>query len=497
MSDGYSATIGSSQQSVAEGHAGIASAHPLATQAGVDCLQAGGNAFDALIVTAITLVVVEPMMSGILGVGLAMLSSESEGCSVCNFSGWVPQNFAAQEWSDSKSDALSIVSPQVPAGWIAIHEKYGTLPFKTLFASAIQYSEQGFLLTEANCYFLNFAKESVSQKMQFDYYQSNEFEVGDSLSQAKTAMALREIATNPQALTRGKVANAIKKTLIEHHSALTLADIEDDPVVWQSVLVEEVFGRRVAVPPPNSDAFIILRAAKLLEVDSIGALQHNSAEYVDAVAGVLKRVMKEGRSLGGDPKKWSERFSADKQHTTTLVTRDVQGNCAIMTQTLGGLFGSGVWVEEYGLPFNGAGSYFFDVDGETPASRRAAAGSQVPWSVSLVQIFDGDALEYAFGTPGGFTIQQVELQVLLNLLVFRMSLPEAIDAPRFFIDEREDITVEGRFSAEVVASLSDRGYLPKCLGDYSWRLGCVQGLACGEVATFVGDARRHAVAMAI
>lgn len=490
-------SIGTSLQSVAEGHAGVASAHPLATQAGMDCLQAGGNAFDALIATAITLVVVEPMMSGILGVGLAMLYSEKEGCSVCNFSGRVPQEFTPQQWSGSKADALSIVSPQALAGWIAIHEKHGALPFTALFARAIEYAEQGFLVTQANCYFLNFAKESVSKNMQFDYYQSTNFEVDDTLIQSKTAKALREIARNPQALTQGKVANAIKKTVTQHHAALTLADIEGDPVVWQSALVEEIFGRRVAVPPPNSDAFIILRAAKLLEANSIGALQHNSAEYIDAMAGVLKRVMKEGRSLGGDPEKMSAGFSADKQHTTTLVARDVQGNCAIMTQTLGGLFGSGVWVEEYGLPFNGAGSYFFDVDQKTPASRRAAAGARVPWSVSLVQVFDGDALEYAFGTPGGLTIQQSELQVLLNLLVFEMSLAQAIDAPRFFIDEREDITLEGRFSAEVVASLSDRGYHPKCLGDYSWMLGCMQGLACGEVATFVGDARRHAVAMAI
>ncbi|MCP4191184.1 MAG: hypothetical protein GY768_11220 [Planctomycetaceae bacterium] len=486
-----------SPQSVAEGHAGVASAHPLATQAGMDCLQAGGNAFDALIATAITLVVVEPMMSGILGVGLAMLHSKKEGSSVCNFSGRVPKNFPAQEWSENKADALSIVSPQALAGWLAIHEKYGVLSFNRLFASAIQHSEQGFPLTQANCYFLNLAKKSVPKNIQFDYYQSKNFEVGDSLIQGKTADALRAFAANPHALARGKIADAIQKTVNENHGALTLADIESAPVLWQSALTEDVFGRRVAVPPPNSDAFIILRAAKLLEASSIDALQHNRAEYVDAVAGVLKRVMKEARSLGGDPTKVGQGCSPEKQHTTTLVAQDVQGNGAIMTQTLGGFFGSGIWVEEYGLPLNGVGSYFFDLDQKIAASRRVAAGSQVPWSVSLVQVFDGDDLEFALGTPGGFTIQQAELQVLLNLLVFKMTLAEAIDAPRFFIDEREDITLEGRFSAGVLSGLSARGYDPKCLGDYSWMLGCMQGLACGEMTTFVGDARRHAVAMAV
>lgn len=97
------------------------------------------------------------------------------------------------------------------------------------------------------------------------------------------------------------MGEAIKKTVVDHHGALTLADIDSDSVLWKSALADEVFGRRVLVPPPNSDAFLILRAAKLLETSSIEVLQHNSAEYVDAVASVLKRVMKEGRSLGGDP----------------------------------------------------------------------------------------------------------------------------------------------------------------------------------------------------
>ena len=85
---------------------------------------------------------------------------------------------------------------------------------------------------------------------------------------------------------------------------------------------------------------------------------------------------------------------------------------------------------------------------------------------------------------------------VIELLVFKMSLADAIDAPRFFVDEREDITLEGRFSADVIANLSDKGYQPKCLGDYSWMLGCMQRLACDETTTFVGDPRRHAVAMA-
>lgn len=496
MSEIDSLSMAAGSQSVAEGSAGVASAHPLATQAGIECLQAGGNAFDALVATAITLVVVEPMMSGILGVGLAMLHSRKEGCRVCNFSGRVPERFSTQEWDQGKLDALSIVAPQALPGWLAIHDEYGALPFEALFGRAIEYAEQGIELTEANCYFLNFAKNIAPQNMQFGYYKAQSYKVGDRLKQAKTATALRTLAKDPQAITQGRIANAIQKTVTNHHGALMLTDIKSDSVSWQPPLVEEVFGRRVAVPPPNSDAFIILQAAQLLEKAAVHTLQHNSAEYVDLVVGMLKRTLKESHSWGGDPLTTKSNFSFLKQHTTSLVIQDEQGNSAVMTQTLGGMFGSGIWVEDYGLPFNGVGSYFFDTKKEGAASRQSTPGGQVPWSVSLVQVFDGDRLEYAFGTPGGLTIQQTELQVLLNLLVFKMSLADAIDAPRFFVDEREDITLEGRFTADVIATLSDKGYQPKCLGDYSWMLGCMQGLACDETTTFVGDARRHAVAIA-
>ena len=80
-------------QSVAKGKQGVISAHPLATKAGIDCLKKGGNAYDALVASAITLTVVEPMMSGALGCGVAMLNSPEKGNIVCNFSGLIPNNF--------------------------------------------------------------------------------------------------------------------------------------------------------------------------------------------------------------------------------------------------------------------------------------------------------------------------------------------------------------------------------------------------------------------
>ena len=185
--------LGNKIQSVAKGKQGVISAHPLATQAGIDCLKKGGNAYDALVASAITLTVVEPMMSGALGCGIAMLNSPKKENIVCNFSGLIPNNFNQDNWDDTRSDALSILSPSTLNAWLEINKRFGAIPFDQLCEPAIEYAENGFELTEANNFFIKFAKNSDSKKL-FDTYYKKSFKTGDIFTQKKTAAALRLIA---------------------------------------------------------------------------------------------------------------------------------------------------------------------------------------------------------------------------------------------------------------------------------------------------------------
>ena len=477
-------------QSVAKGKQGVISAHPLATQAGIDCLKKGGNAYDALVASAITLTVVEPMMSGALGCGIAMLNSPKKGNIVCNFSGLIPNNFNQDNWDDTRSDALSILSPSTVNAWLEINKRFGAIPFDQLCEPAIEYAENGFELTEANNFFINFAKNSDSKKL-FDTYYKKSFKTGDIFTQKKTAVALRLIAQyQEEVLLNSPLSKAISLTLKNVGSSLSLEDIKKDQISWQTPLSTEVFAHQVNVPPRNSNGFMILQAAKLIEESKVCDMTHNSAVYIDLLVKTLKKVFSNANNFKINQ-------SINSGHTTTILTHDSSENTAIMTQTLGGLYGSGIWVDDFGLPLNGLGAYCFDELPKVSKKIKDTSTKRAPNPMSLVQIFKNNKLEYAFGTPGGFTIIQTELQVLLNILVFKMPLDKAIDAPRFFIDDREDISIEDRTSDSVIRVLVKMGYKPKILDAYSWVLGCMQGFKKSETSLFVADSRRHAKANAI
>ena len=147
-------THGRSARAPATGTRGmVASAHPYATRAGLDALQAGGNAIDAAVTVAATLNVVEPYMSGMAGIGVALVYIASENRTrVLNFSGHAPEA-AAPELYDAASIEVGPLAPLVPGnigGWMMMHGEYGRLAQKQLFERAIEYAREGVALTPFN-----------------------------------------------------------------------------------------------------------------------------------------------------------------------------------------------------------------------------------------------------------------------------------------------------------------------------------------------------------
>ena len=144
-------THGRSSRAPATGKNGmVASAHPYATRAGLDVLRDGGNAIDAAVAVASTLNVAEPYMSGVGGIGLALVYVAKEGRTrALNFSGQAPEA-ARPEMYDRFNIETGPLAPLVPgnvSGWLTMHEEYGSLPLKRVFRDAIRYAEEGVALT--------------------------------------------------------------------------------------------------------------------------------------------------------------------------------------------------------------------------------------------------------------------------------------------------------------------------------------------------------------
>ena len=131
----------------------VSSAHPLASLAGVQVMAEGGNAFDAVVAIASTLNVVEPYMSGVGGIGLALAHVASEGrVRALNFSGRMPKAATPDKFTEEALDQ-GILAPLIPgnlAGWLTLHETYGTMDRERLFRQAISYAENGFPITYIN-----------------------------------------------------------------------------------------------------------------------------------------------------------------------------------------------------------------------------------------------------------------------------------------------------------------------------------------------------------
>lgn len=140
----------------------VASAHPLASQAGLRILMEGGNAIDAAIATAATLNVVEPYMSGLAGIGyMHIYHVDKQEHKILDFMGRSPGATSLEIFSpvDPAADRGPLFSfvPGACAGWLAALERYGTMDAATVFAPAIEYAEQGFAFTVKNHEFTDLA----------------------------------------------------------------------------------------------------------------------------------------------------------------------------------------------------------------------------------------------------------------------------------------------------------------------------------------------------
>ena len=187
----------------------VASAHPLATGAGVRILAEGGNAFDAAVAVAAVLNVVEPYMSGIAGVGYANVYSARDDCiKVLDYVGKTPDNATLDAFSSPEEKDHGIRSCLVPGacgGWLALLERYGTMDREQVFQPAIALAENGFALTAKNESFISGSINALDDRAKTKFlFEGQPLRQGMILKQPELANALRMVvAQGADAFYRG------------------------------------------------------------------------------------------------------------------------------------------------------------------------------------------------------------------------------------------------------------------------------------------------------
>jgi gamma-glutamyltranspeptidase/glutathione hydrolase len=472
----------------------VASAHPLATKAGMDILEKGGNAFDAAIAVAACLNVVEPMMSGIGGYGTILLyDTENERVRFLNPSGRFPQQTNTDlmreptpGFMENRVGPKSISTPGNLNAWVAMHEEYGNLPWKELFEAAITYAEGGFELSDRIASSIKSAYKDFSPYVQSFYGKDGlPLSEGDLLIQSDLAGTYRVIASGgAYPFYSGEIAEAIDRQMKASGSFLSKEDLINNEAEWYEPLRYRYRDYDVYTASLPANSFAAFVNLGLMNQIPAGELEHNSPEHLHLFAEMTKESYKARLMYSFDPevkrapldsilsegylKAMAESFnreqassfelpfSPESRNTTHFVVTDRWGNIVSATQTLGNAFGSRIMVEGTGIWMNNSMAYStFEPKGnpmDAFPGRHKLSGD-----CPVIIMKDGQPFA-ALGSPGGHTITQNVPQIIINLIDFNMSMQEAIDAPKIAFVEPDFIQYDNHMPAETVKSLEDRGH---------------------------------------
>ncbi|MXP62044.1 gamma-glutamyltransferase [Roseomonas sp. M0104] len=477
--------------------------HPVASAAGAEMLLAGGNAIDAAIAALFTLTVVEPMMVGPLGGGVAHLRLADgrhlvlDGLSTapaaarpdmyCTLSDTLP-DYQETEGRENAVGVLAMAVPGALAGWCKALAEHGTLPLAEVLRPAVRAAAEGFRVTA----YLTGAIQDAAADLARDPGLAATFlpdggppAVGTLLRQPVLAESLRLIAEQgPAALYGGELGRALAAHMAATGGLIGTGDLESYATVEREPVIGHYRGFEVlAPPPPSSSGVHMTQMLNLLEGFDLAALGSGSAETVHLLAEALKMAFADRAVATADPafinvpveKLTSKDYAAERRallrrdaaqdwapgippaesaNTTHVTVADSAGNIVATTQTINSLFGARFSIPGTGLIAN---NYMFNFDPHPGKALSVAPGKRVFTSMAPTIVRKGGRPAFALGLPGGLRIFGSAMQAVINLIDHGMDLQDAVEAPRIWTNGHT-LELEPTVAAEVEAKLAALGH---------------------------------------
>jgi gamma-glutamyltranspeptidase/glutathione hydrolase len=495
---------------VAARHGMVASSEPLASQAGVEILQAGGNAVDAAVAVGFAMAVTFPQAGNLGGGGFMLIRMANGDAIVIDYREQAPAAATRGMYQDAQGNLLPGAStigaraagvPGTVMGLALAEEKYGHLGLARVMAPALRLARSGFPLSYSLAQLFRNERALLGK---FDgsrhifLNDGNLYEPGAIFRQPDLARTLAAIAKHgPQAFYSGAAAKAIVATMQKYHGQITREDLEHYQAKLRPPLVGHFRGYDIlSVPPPSAGGTMLIEMLNVLEPLDLGTA--NSSASIHLLAETMRRAYADRASFMGDADfasvpvagLTSPRYAAQLREeilhaspeapvragapqgfesgaTTHFSVVDAQGDAVANTYTLNAWFGSGVTVEGAGFLLNnemddftvkpGSPNLFGLVQGEANAiaPHKRPLSSMTPTLVTR----DGK-VRLVLGSPGGSTITNTVLQVLLNVLVYKMDVLQAVTSPRFHDQWTPDLLAFERvgFSSDTLEKLQQAGY---------------------------------------
>jgi gamma-glutamyltranspeptidase/glutathione hydrolase len=492
------------QKQPASGSRGmVVSNHPLASSAGAEMLAAGGNAIDAAIATLFTLTVVEPMMVGIIGGGMAHIRLADGSHRFIDGQSTVPLAVRPDTYKSKPGSAHDVfdtvgdenlTGPKAVAvpgslkAWCETLQRFGTMSLADVMQPAIKHAARGYAVTPYlhEC-IADSAGEMLKDKDISAIYLPNgtPLKVGERVVQAEYAETLTYISQRGEAaLYHGPLGDILVDYMKRKGGFIAREDLTGYKTVERQPIRADYRGWQILGPPPPAASGVhITQMLNILEGYDITKLGFGSAETIHYLAEVLKIAFADRAAASGDPEfinvpveRLTSKAYADERRraidsgraqawaagiqqlesadTTHMTAADSFGNVVATTQTINNLFGAKILIPGLGTVPN---NYMNLYDPRPGHALSLAPGKRVTTSMSPMMALRDGKLVYALGLPGGKRIFPSAMQALINLIDHGMSLQEAVEAPRVWT-EGNALEVEFAVPESVRARLTAMGH---------------------------------------
>jgi len=515
----------------------VVSAREEASAIGVAIMKQGGTAFDAMIATDLALTVCYPNAGNISGGGFAVYRTNEGEIGSLDFREKAPLGASSDMYLDAEGNVipnkstlggLAVGVPGTVAGLVALHEKFGTLPWETLVQPAIDLARKGYVVTPKQEQSFKSKKDDFIAVNGPETFYAQDFEAGDRVQNLALAETLERIAKFGKAgFYEGPVADDLVARVQETGGIITHEDLLTYEPVWRDPIQFKYKDLMLyAMGPPSSGGICLGQIMKMIEPYDVGQYKHNSLQAMQVIVEAERRSYADRSLYLGDPdfvkipkdslldsdylSKRMRSFTFEKatkssdiapgtiqweesEETTHYSIVDPQGNAIAVTTTLNGSYGSKVFVEKGGYFLNnemddfsskpGVPNMFGLIGGKANA---IAPQKRMLSAMTPTIVEKNGKLAMVVGTPGGSTIITSVLQTILNVYEFDMDVQSAVASPRFHHQWLPDVVVfePGLFDPSLIKSLQAKAYDIK--EEYSriiGRVDAIQVSESGEITT--------------
>lgn len=490
-------------------HGIVVSSERRASEVGRDVLKAGGNAVDAAVATAFALAVTYPGAGNIGGGGFLVLHTKDGRVTTFDFREKAPLAATPTMFLDgsgrvrdraNQEGILSVGVPGSVAGLELAQKKFGRLPWAELVRPAVRLAEQGFPVSQHMAGSIPLLRDKFlaypSSARVFLKPDGSTFRAGETWRQPDLAATLKRIESRGAAgFYGGETARLIVDFMRKTGGLITAEDLTKYRAVERPPLRGTYRGHDIYVMgPPSSGGVVLLEMLNILEGFDLAGWGQTSAPYLHVLTEAMRSAyLDRARHLGdpeanpGMPVEWliskghADRIrkeipldwarasrvedveaAAESPHTTHISVVDKEGNAVSLTTTIESWYGSKIVVEGAGFLLNNEMGDFNPVPGVTDESGRigtkanlVAPGKRMLSNMCPTIIARDGRPCLVIGCPGGRTIPNTVLQVILNVLDFRMDIARAIARPRLHHQWLPDLT-----------EFEPGAFSPKSLGDY-------------------------------